>query len=147
MLPPMFQTTLQIECAVLTACQLYYKNVSFFVQSSSAFYIYKYLYKNLNLSMKRYIRIISRGVYYDLKITRTSRYYWSQHMIFFTILSLHILSENIVSISLNFGNKLVSKEGFPMSPTHIYRVSLMIQIARDLFLCVILFICVVSVSS
>ena len=55
MLPPMFQTTLQIECAVLTACQLYYKNVSFFVESSSVFNIYKYLYKSLNLSMKRYM--------------------------------------------------------------------------------------------
>ena len=29
MLPPMFQTTLQIECLVLTACQQYYQNVSF----------------------------------------------------------------------------------------------------------------------
>ena len=29
MLPPMFQTTLQIECTVLTACQQYYQNVSF----------------------------------------------------------------------------------------------------------------------
>ena len=94
----------------------------FFVESSRVIFIYESFYKNLNLSMKTFIRLIRIMIW---KLPEWLDIICHNISYFYHPVSTHNFSE----YSFNFVEvlyQLVLKEGFPMSRTHIYRVSLMI---------------------